>query len=96
MFQNLRNNDRDLVRTIIHLAVCHDIIIDAKKGVYNAASPDELALVNAAKQFGYEFAGTDGDDIMTIKTPNGNQKFKRLNICDFTSTRKRMSVIVED
>ena len=25
------------------------IIIDEKKGVYNAASPDELALVNAAK-----------------------------------------------
>jgi magnesium-transporting ATPase (P-type) len=33
---------------------------------------------------------------MTIKTPKGDQKFKRLNICEFTSTRKRMSVIVED
>jgi len=45
----LGNNDKDLVRTVILLAVCHDIIIDEKKGVYNAASPDELALVNAAK-----------------------------------------------
>ena len=96
MFENLKNNDKDLVRTIICLAVCHDIIIDEKKGVYNAASPDELALVNAAKQFGYEFAGMDADDVMTIKTPKGDQKFKRLNICEFTSTRKRMSVIVED
>lgn len=96
MFENLKNNDDDLVRTVIHLAVCHDIIIDEKKGVYNAASPDELALVNAAKQFGYEFAGMDGDDVMTVKTPNGDLKFKRLNICEFTSTRKRMSVIVED
>jgi len=85
-----------LVRTIVHLAVCHDIIIDEKKGVYNAASPDELALVNAAKQFGYEYAGMDADDIMTVKTPNGPLKFKRLNVCEFTSTRKRMSVIVED
>lgn len=33
---------------------------------------------------------------MTIKTPKGDQKFKRLSICEFTSTRKRMSVIVED
>ena len=49
MFENLKNNDKDLIRTIVHLAVCHDIIIDEKKGVYNAASPDELALVNAAK-----------------------------------------------
>lgn len=49
MFENLKNNDEALIRTIVCLAVCHDIIIDEKKGVYNAASPDELALVNAAK-----------------------------------------------
>lgn len=96
MFANLKANDKDLIRTIIHLAVCHEIIIDEKKGSYNAASPDELALVNAAKQFGYEFAGKDGDEIMTIKTPKGAVKYKLLNVCAFTSTRKRMSVIVED
>jgi len=49
MFANLKNNDKELIRTIIHLAVCHEIVIDSKKGTYNAASPDELALVNAAK-----------------------------------------------
>tara|TARA_B100000780_G_C20880857_1_gene350406 strand:+ start:192 stop:341 length:150 start_codon:yes stop_codon:yes gene_type:complete len=49
MFENLKNNDKHLVKTVMCLAICHDIIIDAKKGVYNAASPDELALVNAAK-----------------------------------------------
>lgn len=96
MFEKLKNNDKELVQVLIMLAVCHDIIIDEKKGVYNAASPDELALVNAAKQFGYEFAGCNPDGIMTIKTPKGDLKFKRLNICEFTSTRKRMSVIVED
>jgi magnesium-transporting ATPase (P-type) len=96
MFANLKNNDKELIRTIIHLAVCHEIIIDEKKGTYNAASPDELALVNAAKQFGYEFTGKDGDEIMTIKTPKGAVKYKLLNVCAFTSTRKRMSVIVED
>ena len=49
MFENLKKNNQDLIRTLIHLAVCHEIIIDEKKGTYNAASPDELALVNAAK-----------------------------------------------
>ena len=44
-----------LSRVLYFLACCHTIIIDEKKGTYNAASPDELALVNAAKQFGYEF-----------------------------------------
>jgi phospholipid-transporting ATPase len=96
MFERLKNNDKELIRTVIHLAACHEIIIDEKKGTYNAASPDELALVNAAKQFGYEFAGKDGDEIMTIKTPKGELKYKLLNVCAFTSTRKRMSVIVED
>lgn len=33
---------------------------------------------------------------MTIKTPKGELKYKLLNVCVFTSTRKRMSVIVED
>ena len=42
-------NHEILKRTLIFLACCHTIIIDEKKGTYNAASPDELALVNAAK-----------------------------------------------
>lgn len=38
----------------------------------------------------------DADDNMTIKTPDGPIQFQRLNVCEFTSTRKRMSVIVKD
>ena len=49
MFQHLKDGNKELIQTIILLAVCHEIIIDEKKGTYNAASPDELALVNAAK-----------------------------------------------
>ena len=42
--------ERDpLVRVILFLAACHTIIIDEQKGTYNSSSPDELALVNAAK-----------------------------------------------
>jgi phospholipid-transporting ATPase len=44
---------------MMFLSVCHTIIIDGKKGTYNAASPDELALVNFAKQYGFEFKGYD-------------------------------------
>lgn len=51
---------------MIFLACCHTIVIDERKGTYNAASPDELALVNAAKQFGYEFKGTDDDANLLI------------------------------
>jgi len=31
------------------MALCHTIVIDTRKGTYSASSPDELALVNAAK-----------------------------------------------
>jgi len=41
-------------------------VIDTKKGTYNASSPDELALVNAAKQFGYIYKARDENDNIII------------------------------
>ena len=66
MFKDLEAKNAALIRVLIFLGVCHTIIIDERKGTYNAASPDELALVNAAKQFGYEFKGIDKDDNLLV------------------------------
>ena len=46
------------------LAICHTIIVEDKDGtlVYNASSPDELALCNAARFFGYQFMGRDDEN----------------------------------
>lgn len=89
-----------LVQTLLFLGICHTIVYDEKKDKYNAASPDELALVNFAKQQGMEFKGMDIDDNMVVKDTTGslpkNLTFKLLHVCEFTSTRKRMSVIVKD
>jgi phospholipid-translocating ATPase len=52
---------------LLFLATCHTIVIDQRTGKYNAASPDELALVNAAKQFGFEFVDRDADDVVKIE-----------------------------
>jgi hypothetical protein len=41
-------------------------VIDERTGKYNASSPDELALVNAAKFFGAEFIKRDEDNNMVI------------------------------
>lgn len=81
---------------LLFLGVCHTIVVDERKGTYNAASPDELALVNGAKQFGYEFKGIDKNDNLLVedKMLSTVLKYKLLNVCDFNSTRKRMSVIV--
>ena len=35
---------------LLHIALCHSIIIDKRTGKMNSASPDELALVEGAKR----------------------------------------------
>jgi magnesium-transporting ATPase (P-type) len=86
---NLTDKENQLEFYLVFLSLCHTIIIDAKTGKFNASSPDELALVNAAKQFGYSFVGRDGDNICTVMCNNVERKYLLLNILEFTSTRKR-------
>lgn len=98
-FQKDMDKDSEpLIRVMMFLGVCHTIIIDGKKGTYNAASPDELAFINFAKQFGFEFKGFDKQDKLTVLVKNTGKlhKYELLHVCEFTSTRKRMSVIVKD
>lgn len=43
---NVDHPDHDSVmKVLLHLALCHNIVIDKRTGKMNAASPDELALV---------------------------------------------------
>jgi len=38
----------ELIRTLVHMGLCHTVVVDTKRNEYSGASPDELALVNAA------------------------------------------------
>ena len=85
------------------LGLCHTVITDVKQTkegkdytIYNASSPDELALVNGARHLGFAFDNRDDDGNMVCKTWDGERKFKLLNVIEFDSTRKRMSVIVRN
>lgn len=64
--------------------------------VYNASSPDELALVNGMRHFGFAFRDRDVDDNIIIDNTKTGQviKYKLLHVLEFNSDRKRMSVIV--
>ena len=81
------------------LALCHTVLagVDPRSGLleYKAQSPDEAALVQAASDIGFEFRGRDRD-ILFLRTPFASEplRFRLLNILEFTSSRKRMSVIV--
>lgn len=89
-------NQKNIHKMLLHLSLCHTILVDDRTGKFNASSPDELALVNAAKFFGYSFARRDEENNMIINIQGKERSYKLLNILEFTSARKRMSIIVED
>lgn len=62
--------------------------------VYNASSPDELALVNGMRHFGFFFKDRDEQDNIVIEYKGKTLKYKLLHVIEFNSDRKRMSVIV--
>lgn len=63
--------------------------------MYSASSPDEQALVSAAKYFGYTYVNRVPGSV-TIGIPNGSfVRYNVLQVFEFDSTRKRMTVIVQ-
>jgi phospholipid-transporting ATPase len=87
------------IRALLFTATCHTIIIDQKKGAYSSASPDELALVAAARELGFEFYERDENDNIVVRQLSSSgqvlneYRYQLLNVLEFTSTRKRMSCI---
>ncbi|KAM8848087.1 phospholipid-transporting ATPase VB [Synchiropus picturatus] len=61
---------------------------------YEAESPDEAALVFAAKAYGFTLLARTPDSV-TVKLPSGsNLVFEVMDTLTFDSNRKRMSVLV--
>jgi len=80
------------------LATCHTVITDSKetsKIVFQSSSPDETALVNAARHFGYLFTGRDINNNVFLEINKNRVIFKLMNLLEYSSERKRMSVIVK-
>ncbi|KAL8999100.1 MAG: hypothetical protein Q9169_001988 [Polycauliona sp. 2 TL-2023] len=102
-FNRLRRNlDSDASASVMHqfltlLATCHTVIPerrDEKPGEikYQAASPDEGALVEGAAMLGYRFVARK-PRLVTITVNGEEAEYELLAVCEFNSTRKRMSTI---
>lgn len=78
------------------VAICHTVMIDKRDGSYQASSPDELALVKAAKQLGTRFITRTSDKIQLKLKTREIRDFYIKAVVGFTSDRKRMSVILQD
>ncbi|NXX96006.1 AT8B3 ATPase, partial [Centropus bengalensis] len=92
-----RDSDPVLREFLRLLALCHTVMVEEKGDqlVYQAASPDEEALVLAARNLGYIFLARTQDSI-TISELGIKRTYKVLAMLDFNSDRKRMSVLVRD
>ncbi|MGH0181956.1 UNVERIFIED_CONTAM: hypothetical protein FKN15_018838 [Acipenser sinensis] len=77
------------------LAVCHTVVPekDGDQIIYQASSPDEGALVKGAKGLGFVFTGRTPHSVI-IDARGAEQSYELLNVLEFSSSRKRMSVIV--
>ncbi|KAH6902733.1 phospholipid-translocating ATPase [Coprinopsis sp. MPI-PUGE-AT-0042] len=81
------------------LSLCHTVLaaLNPETGEmkYKSQSPDEAALVQAAADVGYQFMGRERETLF-LKAPGSPEieRYELLNILEFTSARKRMSVVV--
>ena len=84
------------------LALCHDCTIqvnDDGSEEYIGMSPDSIELVKSAKLQGFSLTESGTSSIKRIKLGEDGKEHKdieRLQIIEFTSDRKRESVIVKD
>uniref|UniRef100_A0A8C4Z8H8 Phospholipid-transporting ATPase n=1 Tax=Gadus morhua TaxID=8049 RepID=A0A8C4Z8H8_GADMO len=80
------------------LSLCHTVMSEEKSEgelLYKAQSPDEGALVTAARNFGFVFRSRTPGTI-TVSELGRPVTYSLLAILDFNNIRKRMSVIVRD
>ncbi|KAM8744847.1 phospholipid-transporting ATPase IC [Acanthopagrus schlegelii] len=79
------------------LSLCHTVMAEWKEEapVYQAASPDEECLVGAARELGWVFLSRTRDFIV-VSEMGVTRQYQLLALLDFTSQRRRMSVLVRE
>ena len=95
---NFNPKDPLSIEFLMHLAICHTIVTEETESgdiEYKASSPDELALVNAGAYFGVKFLGRDNKNNILVDRMGEVLTIKVLAVAEFSSARKRMSIIVE-
>ncbi|KAH6611451.1 atpase [Trichoderma cornu-damae] len=86
---------------LLCIALCHTCLPETNESgdvEYQAASPDELALVEAARDLGYVLIDRPAQSIkLQVQGADGvprTETYQVLDVIEFSSKRKRMSIIV--
>lgn len=110
LFADLQHDPAQRQRIIdffVLLTVCHTVLIERCDGrpggdagelaphqlLFKAQSPDEAALVATSRDLGFVFLGRE-QEVMRISVLGRVERITVLNVIEFNSTRKRMSIIV--
>lgn len=95
LLEAVKRENQDVHSFFRLLALCHTVMPEEKHGKieYQAQSPDEAALVSAARNFGFVFKERSPNSI-TIEVMGKKEIYELLCILDFNNVRKRMSVIL--
>ncbi|XP_046141512.1 phospholipid-transporting ATPase ID isoform X5 [Osmia bicornis bicornis] len=95
LLEAVKRDNEDVHSFFRLLALCHTVMPEEKNGrlEYQAQSPDEAALVSAARNFGFVFKERSPNSI-TIEVMGKREVYELLCILDFNNVRKRMSVIL--
>eukprot|EP01103_Thecamoeba_quadrilineata_P012000 TRINITY_DN2992_c0_g1_i2.p1 TRINITY_DN2992_c0_g1~~TRINITY_DN2992_c0_g1_i2.p1 ORF type:complete len:946 (+),score=205.61 TRINITY_DN2992_c0_g1_i2:67-2904(+) len=82
------------------LSLCHNVITERDEESnsikYRASSPDEEALVYAAAENGFEFLGGGSEGRVKVQMRGQTQEYVLLDVLEFSSDRRRMSVVIQD
>nr|XP_054607155.1 phospholipid-transporting ATPase IB isoform X3 [Nothobranchius furzeri] len=98
LIQNIEKNHPtwpQICEFLTMMAVCHTVVPEREGDqiIYQASSPDEGALVKAAKGLGFVFTARTPHSVI-IEARGKEMSYELLNVLEFSSNRKRMSVVV--
>ncbi|CAG5895963.1 unnamed protein product [Menidia menidia] len=98
LIQNIEKNhptSPQICEFLTMMAVCHTVVPEREDNqiIYQASSPDEGALVKGAKGLGFVFTARTPHSVI-IEARGNEMSYELLNVLEFSSNRKRMSVVV--
>uniref|UniRef100_A0A7M4FB99 Phospholipid-transporting ATPase n=1 Tax=Crocodylus porosus TaxID=8502 RepID=A0A7M4FB99_CROPO len=98
LIESIQLRDRTVHEFFRLLSLCHTVMPEEKNSgelIYQVQSPDEGALVTAARNFGFIFKSRTPETI-TVEEMGQLVTYQLLAFLDFNNIRKRMSVIVRN
>ncbi|XP_036298512.1 probable phospholipid-transporting ATPase IM isoform X2 [Pipistrellus kuhlii] len=98
LMESIKLGDTKVHEFLRLLALCHTVMSEENSAgqlIYQVQSPDEGALVTAARNFGFIFKSRTPETI-TIEELGTLVTYQLLAFLDFNNVRKRMSVIVRN